>query len=95
MKKFLLLFAAAALAVCCTRVNQKSVTLSGIQTLESPDGTLTLTFGLSPDGTPMYALAMGKREVVKPYYSDTVYKMLVDSFWEIEDGAFAESQNKS
>ena len=33
-----------------------------------------------------------KKEVIKPYYSDNVYKMLVDSFWEIEDGAYAESQ---
>ncbi len=35
-----------------------------------------------------------KANVIKPYYSDAVYKQLVDSFWEIEDGAYRESLAK-
>ena len=65
MKKLLLLLAAAAMVACST-VKQKTLTLTDPLTLQSPDGTLTLRFGLSQDGTPMYALAMGEREVIKP-----------------------------
>ena len=36
-----------------------------------------------------------KANVIKPYYSEAVYKQLVDSFWEIEDAAYKESVEKN
>ncbi|MBR2608152.1 MAG: glycoside hydrolase family 97 N-terminal domain-containing protein, partial [Bacteroidales bacterium] len=36
------------------------------ETLKSPDGNLELTFSLSEDGTPGYALSYSDREVIKP-----------------------------
>lgn len=55
MKKIINLFAALALVASCAgpEVEKASVSLNQIQ---SPDGNLTLTFGLKKDGTPTYAL---------------------------------------
>ena len=36
------------------------------ETLKSPDGNLEMTFTLSEDGTPSYALSYSDREVIKP-----------------------------
>ena len=63
MKLHLLLICAAILAVCSC--NTRPVPLEG-ETLKSPDGQLTLTFGLSAKGEPMYSLDYGKTAVVLP-----------------------------
>src|SRR5678816_928927 len=38
----------------------------GAQELKSPNGNLTMTFKLQPDGTPIYGLAYKNKEVIKP-----------------------------
>ena len=63
MKLHLLLICAAILAVCSC--NTRPRPLEG-ETLQSPDGQLTLTFGLSEKGEPMYSLDYGKTAVVLP-----------------------------
>ena len=40
--------------------------LSSAQTIQSPGGTLALTFSLSPKGEPTYELRMGKKRVILP-----------------------------
>ena len=44
----------------------KAPVLSDVQTVASPDGSLVATFGLAPDGTPMYSLAKDGKDVVLP-----------------------------
>ncbi len=47
-------------------VPAKTTALSNVQTLQSPDGQLTMTFGLTSDGTPMYSLTYKGVEVIRP-----------------------------
>ena len=65
MKKTIILIAAALLGVACAE-SVKQPVLSDVQTLSSPDGSLTATFGLAPDGTPMYSLSKDGKDVVLP-----------------------------
>ena len=65
MKKILALAVVAMALVACGRPAQTS--FSGeVQTLKSPDGNLTLSVGLTADGTPAYSLDFGDRAVVLP-----------------------------
>ena len=52
-------------AASCTG-GPKEQQLSQVQTLKSPDGNLTLSFGLTKDGTPTYSLDFGDKPVVLP-----------------------------
>ena len=62
MKK-LILFAGLFLCACTA----KNISpLSDVQTLSSPDGNLTVTVGLSAQGTPVYALDRNGTAVIKP-----------------------------
>ena len=63
MKRFLILAAALMIAACS---QTKDLTLSDIQTVASPDGSLVATFGLAPDGTPCYSLDKDGKPVVLP-----------------------------
>ena len=56
MKQILTLLLLAATLVANART----------ETLKSPDGNLEMTFTLSEDGTPSYALSYSDREVIKP-----------------------------
>lgn len=47
---------------CC----QQPVELTDVQTLASPDGGLTMTFGIGENGAPTYALCHGEDVVIAP-----------------------------
>lgn len=68
MKSFrnILMAAAAvsALAFSCTA--EKTAELSDVQILTSPDGNLSVKFGLDAQGTPMYSLDYGDTPVILP-----------------------------
>ncbi|MBR5568492.1 MAG: glycoside hydrolase family 97 N-terminal domain-containing protein, partial [Bacteroidales bacterium] len=40
--------------------------VTDVQTLQSPDGVLEMTFQLTSDGTPQYALNYGDQKVILP-----------------------------
>ena len=63
MKRIIISIAAAAVALACT---QKQGPVTDVQTLKSPDGVLEMTFQLTAEGTPQYALSYGDREVILP-----------------------------
>lgn len=63
-KSCLSLTVLAVLAMACTQVEESP--LSDQQSLKSPDGSLELTFGLAPDGVPMYSLTKDGKTVVRP-----------------------------
>ena len=63
MKRFLILLAGLALAACASR---SVAPLGEVKTLQSPDGTLSLTVGLTSDGTPVYMLEREGVSVIKP-----------------------------
>jgi len=73
MKKLsIVLLGVAAAALCaCSR---PSVSFTQADIIQSPDGTLELTFGLTPEGTPVYSLSMDGEEVIKP--SRLGYKLI-------------------
>jgi len=59
-----LLVAAAILAGCCNGVNPVSYEQKA--SLQSPDGQLEASFGLTAEGIPVYALNFKGQEVIKP-----------------------------
>ena len=63
MKKILAALSIAILAVAC---GPKQGPATDIQTLQSPDGVLEMTFQLTADGTPQYALNYGDQKVILP-----------------------------
>jgi len=66
MKKIIAL-SLAILAICaCTPKQNASTELQNVQTLQSPDGNLTMSFGLDGNGTPTYSLRFGDKDVVLP-----------------------------
>ena len=40
--------------------------VTDVQTLKSPDGNMEMTFHLTADGTPQYALCYGDQKVILP-----------------------------
>ena len=73
MKRYLTLFLAGLALVACT--SARSVAPQGeVKTLQSPDGKLTLTVGLTAEGTPVYSLDREGTAVIKP--SRLGYKLL-------------------
>ena len=63
MKKILSAIIVAALAVACT---PKQGPVTDVQTLKSPDGNMEMTFHLTAEGTPQYALTYGDQQVILP-----------------------------
>ena len=63
MKKTLAALSIAILAVAC---GPKQGPATDIQPLQSPDGVLEMTFQLTADGTPQYALNYGDQKVILP-----------------------------
>ena len=63
MKKILTAIATVTLAVACT---PKQSPVTDVQTLKSPDGNVEMTFQLTAEGTPQYALNYGDQKVILP-----------------------------
>ena len=63
MKKILSAIIVAALAVACA---PKQGPVTDVQTLKSPDGNMEMTFHLTAEGTPQYALTYGDQQVILP-----------------------------
>ena len=63
MKKIFSSIITLALAVACA---PKQGHVTDVQTLKSPDGNMEMTFHLTAEGTPQYALSYGEQEVVLP-----------------------------
>ena len=70
MKKTLLAIMSAALLAACA---PKQGPVTDVQTLASPSGNMELTFHLTADGTPQYALSYGDQKVILP--SDLGFQM--------------------
>lgn len=51
------------MAVSCA---QKQAPVTDVQTLKSPDGNVEMTFQLTAEGTPQYALSYGDEKVILP-----------------------------
>ena len=60
------LCAASALVQSCGGPGQNAVSLSDVSVLKSPDGNLSMKFGIAPDGSPMYSLNYGETAVIRP-----------------------------
>ena len=63
MKKILTALAMAVLIASCA---PKQGPVTDVQTLKSPDGNMEMTFHLTAEGTPQYALSYGDKEVILP-----------------------------
>ena len=63
MKKALSAIAIALMAVACA---PKEGPVTDVQTLQSPDGVMEMTFHLTEDGTPQYALKYDGKDVILP-----------------------------
>ena len=63
MKKIFSAIIGAALAVACA---PKQGPVTDVQTLKSPDGNMEMTFHLTAEGTPQYALTYGDQQVILP-----------------------------
>ena len=63
MKKIFSAIIVAALAVACA---PKQGPVTDVQTLKSPDGNMEMTFQLTAEGTPQYALNYGDQKVILP-----------------------------
>ncbi len=64
MRRFSILFA-TALAVLACGCNKVS-TISFDKSVSSPDGSLSVSFGIAPDGSPMYQLVRKGKTVIAP-----------------------------
>ena len=63
MKRILIALSIALLAVSCA---QKEQVVTDVNTLQSPDGKLEMTFHLTEAGTPQYALTYEGKDIVLP-----------------------------
>ena len=60
------LCAASALIQSCGGSGRAAAELSDVSVLKSPDGNLSMRFGIAPDGSPMYSLNYGETAVIRP-----------------------------
>ena len=65
MKKILSAISTLALFAACT-ATQPAGEVTDVQTLKSPDGNMEMTFQLTVEGTPQYALSYGDQKVILP-----------------------------
>ena len=65
MKRILSALSSIALLAACT-ATQPAGEVTDVQTLKSPDGNMEMTFQLTADGTPQYALNYGDQKVILP-----------------------------
>ena len=65
MKKILSAISTLALFAACT-ATQPAGEVTDVQTLKSPDGNMEMTFQLTAEGTPQYALNYGDQKVILP-----------------------------
>ena len=65
MKKILSALSTLALFAACT-ATQPAGEVTDVQTLKSPDGNMEMTFQLTVEGTPQYALSYGDQKVILP-----------------------------
>ena len=65
MKRIISAISAIALLAACT-ANQPAGEVTDVQTLKSPDGNMEMTFHLTEEGTPQYALTYGDQQVILP-----------------------------
>ena len=65
MKRILSSIASIALLAACT-ATQPAGEVTDVQTLKSPDGNMEMTFQLTAEGTPQYALNYGDQKVILP-----------------------------
>lgn len=65
MKRFLFALSAAVLVAGCSASGPEGP-VTDVHTLVSPDGNMQMTFRLTSDGTPQYALDYGDRKVILP-----------------------------
>ena len=63
MKKILTALSALAILAGCA---EKPVAVTDVQTLKSPSGNMEMTFHLTAEGTPQYALNYGDQQVILP-----------------------------
>ena len=60
------LCAASALIQSCGGSGRAAAELSDVSVLKSPDGNLSMKFGIASDGSPMYSLNYGETAVIRP-----------------------------
>ena len=65
MKRILSAISAIALLSACG-TSQPAGEVTDVQTLQSPGGNMEMTFCLTADGTPQYALNYGDQKVILP-----------------------------
>ena len=65
MKKLLSSISAVAILAACT-ASEPAVEVTDVNTLKSPSGNMEMTFQLTSDGTPQYALGYGDTKVILP-----------------------------
>ncbi len=65
MKRILSALSSIALLAACT-ATQPAGEVTDVQTLKSPDGNMEMTFQLTAEGTPQYALNYGDQKVILP-----------------------------
>ena len=63
MKKILTALSALAILAGCA---EKPAEVTDVQTLKSPSGNMEMTFHLTAEGTPQYALNYGDQQVILP-----------------------------
>ena len=65
MKRILTALSSIAILVACG-TSQPAGDVTDVQTLKSPDGNMEMTFQLTAEGTPQYALNYGDQKVILP-----------------------------
>ena len=66
MNKFLSAISAIVLLAACTTGTKPAGEVTDVQKIKSPDGVLEMTFQLTADGTPQYALNYEGQKVILP-----------------------------
>ena len=66
MKRIISAISAIVLLAACTATKQPAGEVTDVQKIKSPDGVLEMTFQLTSEGTPQYALTYGDQQVILP-----------------------------